>query len=62
MQRGVSQKESLHEGMQLVFNFPIKDDELQQYLLVTDTQSNEKVSVNVVQDITSGTYIIQPKS
>lgn len=48
--------------MQLVYNFPVKDTQLQQYLVVTDTQSNENVPVNVMNDITSGTYIVQPKA
>ncbi|MEI6673313.1 MAG: hypothetical protein WCL02_08670 [bacterium] len=53
LQRGISQKESLHDGMQLVFNFPVKDGQLQKYLVVTDTQSNQKVPIKITQDVLS---------
>lgn len=61
LQRGISQKESLHDGMQLVFNFPVKDGQLQKYLVVTDTQSNQKVPIKITQDVLSWVYILQPQ-
>ena len=61
LQRGISQKESLREWIQIVFNFSVKDGQLQKYLIVTDTQTSQKVPVKVTQDAMSGTYIIQPQ-
>ena len=61
MQRGISQKESLREGIQIVFNFPVQDGQLQKYLIVTDTQTSQKVPVKVTQDAMSGAYVIQPQ-
>jgi hypothetical protein len=62
LQRGVGQKDSLREGLQIIFNFPVKNGQLQQALVVTDTQSNQKVPVKVSLDTMSGAYIIQPQS
>lgn len=62
LQRGIGQKESLREGIQLIFNFPVKDGQLQQYLLVTDTKTNKKISINVVADTMSGVYTLQPQA
>jgi hypothetical protein len=62
LQRGVGQKDSLREGLQIMFNFPVKDNQLQQYLIVTDTQSNQTVPVKVSLDGMSGAYVIQPQS
>jgi hypothetical protein len=45
-----------------MFNFPVKDGQLQQYLIVTDTQTSQKVAVKVSLDTMSGAYIVQPQS
>lgn len=43
----------------MIFNFPVKEDQLQKYLIVTDTQTNFKIPVKVIPDTVSGTYILQ---
>lgn len=62
LQRGIGQKESLREGIQIIFNFPIKEWQLQQALVVTETESKQKVPVKISLDTVSGAYIVQPKS
>ena len=43
----------------MIFNFPVKEDQLQKYLVVTDTQTNFKIPVKVTLDTVSGAYILQ---
>ncbi len=62
LQRGVGQKDSLREGIQIMFNFPVKNGQLQQALVVTETESNQKVPVKISLDTMSGAYVIQPQS
>lgn len=60
LKRAIWQNESLSQWIKLIFNFPVKLDQLQKLLTVTDTKDREIVPVNITEDTTPWNYTLKP--
>lgn len=62
LQRSVSSNETLRDGIVLMFNFPIKDNQLEKYLVVTNQNNSKEIPVIIVWDQELSAYVLQPQS
>jgi uncharacterized protein YfaS (alpha-2-macroglobulin family) len=53
-------QDSLGQGIQLIFNFPVHSDQLKQYLQVKNMKTDKIIPVEVLETVTPGIYTLKP--